>query len=151
MSKAKITETIQHIVDNLTLVMRMLKHNSDFLHTPLTMIISNMVVQIQIEQELEALFTIHHTTVETFHTKAYQDRIPGPLTWEAALNTEAELIDEEASLREKAAEMHLPWCHALIWSDGRQLTSNITKQIETRWSCNRNPNPIGYLLKKYGV
>ena len=69
----KICSRIQHYVDNMTLVQRLMAYNRQEHHSQGVMLRPEMDVQLQIENNVGTLFRVYHTTINTRHVKGHQD------------------------------------------------------------------------------
>ena len=69
-----VATTVEHVVDNLSLVYMMVEYNKGYCKMLRKIVRSEMDVQLQIDAELEGLHKYHNTTVVTSHVAAHQDK-----------------------------------------------------------------------------
>ena len=67
-----------------------------------------MDVQLQIENEMDELYKKNYTLVIMSHVASYQDKVIGPLTWEATLNVKVDALARENSFREVPDNVDYP-------------------------------------------
>ena len=108
-------------------------------------------VQLEIQANMDSLYTRHHTTVQTHHVKAHQDeRKKGPLTWEEALNVMADGIAENSRNKKKPPQCQLPSQMIALWANGHQITTMHKQNLRLRWVERGTHSHRTYLKNRYG-
>ena len=80
-------------------------------------------VQLQIQANLEDLFLVHHTTINTRHVKGNHENKGKNLTCAEELNVLADYLVSESMYRTKPQPNHFPSQVVGVCVGGRQITS----------------------------
>ena len=73
----------------------MLAYNQQAKPSQADMLKPDIDVQLEIQTNMDRMFSHHHTTIQTHHVRAHQDdRKKEPLTWEETLNVKADEVAE---------------------------------------------------------
>ena len=146
----KIRARVQHHVDNMTLVRRMLSYNQQARPSQSEMLKPDIDVQLEIQANMDRMYTRHHTTIQTHHVKAHQDdRKRGPLTWEETLNVMADDIAETSSNKKKPPQCQLPSQTIALWDGKHQITTMHKKTLLIKWVERGTHSHRAYMKRKY--
>ena len=130
----KIESLLQHHVENMTLVRRMMAYNHQEPPSQVCVLKPDFYVQLQINDNMDKLHKTYYTNIQTHHVKAYQDtRKKGPLIWEETLNVMADDIAGESMGNKKPPQQQLPAQDIAMWSGNYEVTANHKQFLKMRW------------------
>ena len=145
----QISARVDHYVDNMTVVRRMMKFNTQEVQSLSYMLSPDMDIQLQVQDNLGELFKNHHFSIQTLHVKGHQDKEKRKLQWEETLNIMADKLADESKDSPKPKETPVPAQVISLWSQGHMLTTQIKHQMREKWSMQGNYPLIEFLCNKY--
>ena len=134
----------------MTLVQQLMAYNRQERPSQGVILRPDMDVQLQIEDNVDTFFRVHHKIINTRYVKGHQDETGRTLILAEKLNVMADELASESRYRTKPQPHHFPSQVAGLRVDSHQITTKYKDTLKFQWAMHGTHQMHKYISEKYG-